>query len=131
MTLSSDLTGLGVSPLLAARTATAGVGPITIVAAGATFASAPRIQCTQFLVSNTTGGGLSVALPAVGGDNGALLGDDFIINNASTASLNVFCSSGVSISVGGTNTSSTVMTSHTTLQAYPVSTTQWIGILGS
>ena len=131
MSLASDLMGLGIQPLLAARTATAGTGPLTIVAAGATFASATKIQCTQFLVSNTTGGGLSVALPPIGGDAGAFLGDDFIINNASTASLNVFCSTGVTISVAGSNQNSIALTSHQTLTAYPISTTQWIGLRGS
>jgi hypothetical protein len=43
----------------------------------------------------------------------------------------VFCSSGVTISVGGVNTSSTSLSSHTTLAAYPISTTQWIGVKGS
>jgi hypothetical protein len=131
MALASDLMGLGVSPLIAAKTASAGIGPVTIVAAGGTFGSATRIQCTQYLVSNSTGGGLAVALPAVGGDNGAFLGDDFVINNATTASLNVFCSSGVTISVSGSNTSSTVMTSHTTMTCYPITTTQWVGVKGS
>ena len=131
MSLHSDLMGLGISPLISARTATAGTGPLTIVAAGGSFTSATRIQCTQYLVSNSTGGGLSIALPAVGGDNGALIGDDFIINNATTASLNVFCSSGVTISVSGLNTSSTTMSSHTTMTCYPITTTQWVGVKGS
>src|SRR5258706_5454932 len=106
MALAADLMGLGVSPLIAARTASGGIGPLTIVAAGSSFATAAKIQCTQFLVSNSTNGGLSVALPTVGGDGGAFLGDDFLINNAASASLNVFCSSGVNISVGGTNANS-------------------------
>ena len=131
MSLSSDLMGMGIPPLLAARTATAGTGPITIVAVGGTFASAPRIQCTQYLVSNATGGGLGVSLPPVGGDNGALLGDDFVINNRATASMNVFCSTGVLISVGGVNSAFVALSSHTTLAAYPITTTQWIGVRGS
>lgn len=131
MAFASDLMGLGVSPLIADRTASAGNGPITIVAAGGSFASATRIQCTQFLVSNSTAGGLAISLPPVGGDAGAFLGDDFVINNATTASLNIFCSSGVTISVGGSNTSSTSMSSHTTMTVYPITTTQWIGVKGS
>jgi hypothetical protein len=132
MSLSSDLMGLGVSPLLAARTATAGTGPITIVPTqAAAFGSATRIQVTQFLVGNTTVTGGAISLPPVGGDNGALIGDDFTINNATTGSLTVFCSSGVTISVSGANTASTVMTSHTTMTCYPISTTQWIGVKGT
>lgn len=128
MALASDLIGLGVSPLIALRTASAGNGPLTIVAVGATFASATRIQATQFLVSNVTAGGLSVSLPVVGGDNGAFLGDDFLINNATTASLNVFASTSVGISVGGTNNSTTVLFSHQSMTCYPITSTQWIGV---
>lgn len=131
MALASDLMGLGVSPLLAQRTASGGNGPLTITAVGATFGSATRIQASQFLVSNTTAGGLSVALPAVGGDNGAFLADDFIINNRAAASLNVFASTGVAISANGTNNSQIVLSSHQTLTVYPISTTQWIGVLGN
>jgi hypothetical protein len=123
--------GMGISPLLAARTAIAGTGPITIVAAGGTFTSATRIQCTQYLVSNATTGGLALALPIVGGDNGALLGDDFVINHRTTGSLNVFCSTGVTISVSGVNSAVTVLSSHTTMACYPITTTQWIGVKGS
>lgn len=128
MALAADLMGLGVSPLIAARTASGGIGPLTIVAVGASFASATRIQATQFLVSNTTAGGLSIALPPVGGDNGAFLGDDFMINNATAASLNVFASTGVGISVSGTNNSTMVLFSHQSMTCYPISTTQWVGV---
>ncbi len=130
MSLSSDLTGLGVSPLVAARTATAGIGPLTIVASGATFASATRIQCCQFIVTNSTTGNGSVSLPPVGSDNGALLGDDFVINNAA-GSILVFCSSGVTISVAGSNQASVGLSSHISLACYPISTTQWIGVRGA
>jgi hypothetical protein len=136
MALASDLMGLGVSPLIAARTANAGIGPLSIngVSGAATFASSTRIQCTQYLVSaanaaNATAYG--VALPVVGGDGGAFLGDDFIINNASSATLLIFCSTGVSISVGSANTSSTSLATHTTLTCYPITTTQWVGVKGS
>src|SRR6266436_1521859 len=128
MSLASDLMGIGVSPLLAARTATAGTGPISVASVGTTFATATKIGCTQFLISNTANG--SVALPSVGGDNGAFIGDDFVINNAA-GSLNVFLSSGVSISVGGSNQSNTTLASHITMACYPVSTTQWIAVKGS
>lgn len=129
--LAQDLMGFGVSPNLANRTANAGNGPLTIVAAGSAFSSATRIKCTQYVCSNTTTGGLSVALPAVGGDTGAFLGDDYVINNAAAASLNIFLSTGVGISANGTNNSSIVLSSHQTLNCFPISTTQWIGVLGS
>ena len=130
--LSSDLQGLGVSPLQAQRTANAGIGPLTITAAGSSFATATRIKGAQYLVSCTNSNGtLAVALPVVGSDNGALLGDSFTINNANTNSLIIYCSTGVTISVAGTNTSSTGLSSHTSLTAYPISQTQWIGVLGT
>ena len=83
MALSADLMGLGLSPLIAARTASAGIGPVTIngVVGATTFANATRIQCTQFLVSaanGTTATSYAISLPQVGGDGGAFLGDDFV-----------------------------------------------------
>lgn len=131
--LASDLQGLGVNPLQAQRTANAGIGPLTISAAGTTFATATRIGGSQYLVScsnaTTTNG---ISLPPVGSDNGALIGDVFTINNATAAStLNIFCSTGVTISVGSANTSSTTVAVHTTMTAYPVTTTQWAGVRGS
>lgn len=134
MSLASDLQGMGISPLLAGRQATAGIGPIAIVSAGTSFATATRIQAMQYLVSNSTNntvGGQGVSLPQVGGDNGALIGDDFVINNAATGSMTVYCSTGVTISVAGSNQASIGLSSHTTLACYPISTTQWIGVRGS
>lgn len=136
MALATDLIGLGLSPLIALRTASAGNGPLTItgIVNSGSFASSTRIQATQFLVSAagaTTGTSYGISLPQVGGDVGAFLGDDFVINNPASAVLKVFCSSGVSISVAGSNTSSTSLTSHTTMTCYPITTTQWIGVRGS
>ncbi|SRR5258706_4787253 len=136
MALASDLIGLGLSPLLAARTASAGVGPVTMngISGAASFASSSKIQCTQFLVTisnGTTNTAYGVALPTVGTDNGAFLGDDFVINNASSATLKIFVSSGVAISVAASNTNVTALQTHTTLTCYPISTTQWIGVRGS
>lgn len=135
MSQATDLMGLGLPPLLAGHIASGGVGPLTITAAGTAFSSATRIGPEQYLVTCTTAGGsgaAAVSLPAVGGDTGCLLADDFIINNATaTQSLTVFASSGVSISVGGTNTSSTTVSVHTTMTLFPVSTTQWVGVKGS
>jgi hypothetical protein len=131
--LASDLQGLGVNPLQAQRTANAGIGPLTITAAGTAFASATRVGGSQYLVScsNATASN-GISLPPVGGDNGALIGDVFTINNATgTSTLNIFCSTGVTISVANSNTSSTTIAVHTTMTCYPVTTTQWAGIKGS
>ena len=135
MSLASDLMGLGVSPLQAAHTATGGIGPINITAAGTNFATATRIQATQYFVTcvNAGGsGGAAIALPGVGGDTGAFIADDFIVNNATgSQSLTVFASTSVVISVGGSNTSSATISPHTTATFYVVSATQWVGVKGS
>jgi len=132
MALASDLMGLGVSPLQAQRTASGGIGPLTITAAGSSFSTAAKIGTAQFVVSCTNANGTrALALPTVGGDTGALLADDFVVNNATTASLFIFLSTSVAISANGTNNSQIVLSSHQTLTAYPITTTQWIGVLGN
>src|SRR5271166_4235134 len=101
MALAQDLMGLGVSPLQAAHTSSGGTGPLfsgTLAGSTSAFSSTNRIGAFQFLltVSNgvSTGG---VCLPAVGGDSGCLLADDFIVNNSGTTTIFLFASSGVSI----------------------------------
>ena len=123
MALSSDLMGLGVSPLQAARTANGGTGPVTIAAAGTSFAGATRIGCTQYFVScaNAGAGASSLALPVIGGDNGALVADDYIVNNASSTTISVFASTSVAISVGGSFNSTTTIAAHTTTTFYALS----------
>lgn len=127
--------GLGVSPLQAAHSASGGTGPLFAGAQAGTV-SAPsastRIGAFQFVLSVSNGvstGGLT--LPPVGSDNGCLLADDFIINNAGTTTIYLFGSSGVLLSVGGSNTSWTQIGVHTVMTLYPLTTTQWIGVKGS
>lgn len=130
--LADALVGLGLSPLLASRMATGGVGPLTITAKGTSYATGQLIGTSQFLVSCNSGAASTVlSLPTVGGDNGALLADDYIINNANSQTIQIFASSGVSLSIGATNTSSTSLAVHTTITLFPISTTQWIGVKGS
>ncbi len=132
MALASDLLGLGLNPFLAGHLASGGNGPLTIAAAGSTFATATKLQAEQFVCSCINADGTKgVALPTVGGDSGALLADDYVINNAGSTSLQIFSSSGVVISTGGSNTSSTQVQLHTTMTLYPISTTQWIAVKGS
>jgi hypothetical protein len=130
--LASDLQGLGVSPWVAAHVANAGTGPLTITAAGSNFATATRIGITQLIMFCTnTNGTTAISLPKVGGDNGCLLGDIFIINNGNGSnSLTVYASTGVAISVAGTNTSSATIAANTGASYFPISTTQWIGVKG-
>ena len=130
--LADALMGLGVSPLLAARTATGGTGPLTILPIGTTFATAAKLGASQFLCTASLGAGSSgIALPTVGSDNGALLADDYIINNSGTDTIKIFSSTGVTISAGATLDSVVNLGVHTTITLYPVSTTKWIGVKGS
>lgn len=125
MSLAQDLMGYGLPDKLAIQLASAGNGPVTITAAGSAFSSSTKIQCHQYLVSCTNADGTkALGLPAVGGDNGCLIGDDFIINNAGTTSLQVFASTGILISAGGSNGSQTTVQSHTTMTIFPITSTQ-------
>ncbi len=136
MALASDLMGLGITNLMAAKTANGGTGPITITAAGTGFSTSTRLGVTQFVTTCSTAGdsgGACISLPPVGGagKDGCLLADMFVINNATTGnSLYVFASSGVLISSGGSNNSVALIGLHTTLTCYPISTTQWVGVRG-
>jgi hypothetical protein len=127
--------GLGIAPLQALRTSNGGNGPLTVTAAGTTFATATRLQAAQYFVSVSGAGGsggAAVSLPSVGSDTGALLADDFVVNNLSAAqTLTVFSSTGVTISTSGSNTSSTSLAIHTSATFYPLSSTQWICVKGS
>lgn len=132
MSLSTDLMGLGVAPLQAERTASGGTGPLTILSAGSNFATSTRMGAAQFVVSNTdTDGTKAISLPLVGSDNGCLLADIFVINNASGNTLPIYASTGVVISCTGSNNSTVSLTTHTSINVYPISTTQWIGVKGS
>lgn len=128
MPLSSDLMGLGLPPSLAERVAIGGVGPLTITAAGSGFSTATRILHHQFVVSCTNANStLALALPTAGE-----LTDQYIVNNTGNGgTLPIYASAGVQISVGGTNTSSTTLTTFTSMIFYAVSTTQWIGVKGA
>ncbi len=139
MTMATDLMGLGVSPLQAQKTSTGGLGPLTITPVGITFASSAKIGASQYLVTapSTTLNGLAVGLPPIGGDNGAYLADDFIVNNQGTSSLLVFASTSVLISMNGSLSSLQRVQTHQTATFYSVlvtptsSTANWIGVSGT
>ena len=80
MALKQNLMGLGLPAPLANRMGDAlDAGPV-ITAHGGTQASAYQLGGSQYVtVINATSGGAGVSLPTIGGDNGALLGDDFVI----------------------------------------------------
>lgn len=132
MALASDLMGLGVAPLQAARTATGGTGPLSIAQLGSTFGTAAALGSTQFIVTSTGLSGGGIKLPAIGGDTGCFLADDYFINNSGTSSLIVYANpsgGSVLISLQGSNGSTVKMQIHQSLVLYPISTTQWVGIL--
>lgn len=135
MALASDLMGLGVAPLQAARTATGGTGPLSLaVGTATTFTAATLLGCTQFVVTATGLASGGIKLPVIGGDTGALLADDFVINNTGTSTIQIFANpSGgtVLISAHGSNNSVQLCPPHNSFTLYPVSTTQWIAIAGS
>lgn len=133
MALASDLMGFGMPAQLAGRIATGGTGPLTLVAIGSSYATATKILTEQGLVSITASGATTtgVSLPPVGSDAGALLADDYVINNAGTSAITIYASTGVLLSMNGSNNSTQPILSQTTVVMYPVSTTQWIGLRGN
>jgi len=126
-----DLLGMGVGPILARRQAT---DPQVISSVGSSAASAFQIGGDQYFVSVTavTAGQGAVILPAVGGDNGALLGDDYIINNQQGSTLEVFGPAGTTISISGAAiqslSSGISLTNHVSLTLYPITSSAWMGI---
>lgn len=127
MALASDLMGLGLPANLALNIAVGGTGPVAVTAAGSAFASATRLGGDQrFAAVGNANGTVAVALPAVAGDVQPT--DMFVIGNYSSAGLPVYLSSGVVISAGGTSNSSLTLGSFCTLIAFPVSSTQWVGL---
>src|SRR5690349_5577289 len=105
MSMASDLMGLGLSPHLARRIASGGAGSassLQIAAAGAAQSTATAIGGQQYLVSVNSGTG-GVILPALGGDNGCLLGDEFFVNNATGSGVVLYAETAVNLSFGGSN----------------------------
>lgn len=89
MTTPNNLIGLGTPP---AQANALGVQTNTLVAAGATAASAAQIPAGNQVVTILTGTS-AVKLPKVGGDGvgyGASPGDEVIVNNISAAAIVVF-----------------------------------------
>ena len=130
MTQPADLMGLGLPPLLAEKIADAGA-TLTVTAAGSAFASATRLQVAQNMVTcSNANGTLALGLPVVGGDTGASFGDQYVISNTGTTSIQLFGSTGVLINMNGSNGSQQPILQSRTLIAWPVSSTQWIAING-
>lgn len=133
MALAQDLMGLGLPHSLSLHIAEGGAGPLLIVAAGSTFATATKIGSSQGAVYCTTADSTKgLSLPTIGSNDGPLFVDDFIIANVNAVDcLKIFSSSGVAICTGGSNTSSAALAVNSAMILYPVTSTQWIGIKGS
>ena len=132
MATKSNLMGLGVSPLQARRMAT---DPQLFTVQGGTLASAAPIAGDMYFISviaSNAGGGCQ--LPVIGGDNGALLGDDFLINNQLTASITVYGPTGSTISISGNNLSGSAgfgLSTHKSVTVWPITSSSWLGILSA
>jgi hypothetical protein len=135
MAKKADLMGLGLPMNLARRMSTE---PLVITSGGTSVGSAVQIAQDQYftVITASTASNNSVVLPQVGGDgpaSGALLGDDFIINNQAGTSCIVFVAnnaagSAVSISQGGAITAGTTGISvsvHKSGTFYPITASTW------
>jgi hypothetical protein len=135
MAKKADLMGLGLPMTLARRMANE---PALITSGGGSIGSAVQIAGDQFftIVTASAASGNSVLLPQVGGDApgaGALLGDDFIVNNQGSASTIVYIAnnangSAVSISQGGVFTAGTTGISvgtHKSGTFYAITASTW------
>lgn len=133
MALSSDLMGLGLPPLLALKIAQGGIGPLTITAAGTTYAGSTKIGAEQTLVGCSNGNNtLSIGLPVVGGDNGASLGDEFVIANTGvTDSVVLRSSASVLISGAGAQDSKFILSIGTAISIFPMTSTLWVAVKGA
>lgn len=131
MALASDLIGLGMPPLLALKIAQGGTGPVTITAAGVTFATSAKLGANQSMVTCTNGDNTkSIGLPVVGTDNGALVADDYTINNNGTDTVVLRTSTGVIISAAGAADSKFSLGVNKTIALYPLTAILWVGIGG-
>lgn len=106
MAKKADLMGMGMPPFVARRLAKE---PNILSATGATLGDSLVIGGDQYLISLTgsVAGQPGIKIPAPGGDSagqGALLGDEFVVNNQNTVNITVYVSNGATISQNGVNT---------------------------
>ena len=109
MSLAQDLMGLGENPIVAARLASGGIGPVSITVTGTTTtgvgsAAQTPIYGSQYITSITAisgGGVLILPSPTATGGQAPLIYDDFVIHNATGGSLTVMPPGGVTLNIGG------------------------------
>lgn len=132
MALASDLMGLGMPPILAAKISQGGIGPLTITAAGTTYATSTKIGSEQSLVGCSNGNNtLSLGLPPVGGDSGASIGDEFVIANTGTTDTVVLRSSTSVLINASTQDSVFNLGPGKTISIFPLSSTLWAPVKGA
>ncbi len=141
MATKSNLMGLGLPAPLANRMADAPDGTaIYATATGSSQGSAYQIPGAQaFTVVTATGTGQYLSLPSFGGDNGALVGDNYIILNMMTTASVVVCaplstagSASAIIITGSSSTAGSTGTSVSVNRAavfYAITSSTWFGML--
>ena len=136
MALGQDYMGLGLPHLLAARLANP---PVLMTAYGTSSGSANQIAGTSYFVIANSGTS-SLKLPVVGGDqNGALLGDRYVIGNITSASVAVYAAnnslgSAVTFYTTGASTAGTTGVSvgvGSLVEFLPVTISTWYVSYGS
>jgi len=132
MALAADLMGLGQGPAISSRVASGGTGPVTIVAAGNSAATATQIFAGQFVVYVTLGTG-GVAAPAFSDSGAVLIYDNYVIHNGTGGTITVYPPVGVTVNIGGTNITRASPGTLATLRTVSIwtgpTTTQWFGLL--
>lgn len=129
MARALELMGLGLPSALArilSRT------PGTITAVGTAIASATAITRDQRVAYVSTGTS-AVALPAIGGDAGVLLGDDVVVVNATAADISVFAPGGVRIfgtAGSATGTVGVLVSAGNSMVFYAATASVWAGVKG-
>lgn len=95
MTKATDLIGLGMPPQMAVSLCAGGVVATAFGTSAGSANPLGRHQRLTLCLSGTS----SFVLPAVGGDNGCLLSDIFIVANMTAASIKVYANNTASGSV--------------------------------
>ncbi len=134
MATAERLMGIGVSPFQSECTAIGGIGPLVISASGSSVTDATQIKVHQRLVSiQTAAAGTGVKLPTIetDGDESALVGDQYIINNNASNTITVYTSDGALISADGVNASSVSVGVNTSTIFYSISPSQWAAVRGN
>lgn len=132
MARKTDLMGMGINPIQARRMAT---DPQFVTSQGGSRASATQLGGDQyFAMVNASNAGGGLALPSVGGDNGALLGDDYIIHNFLAGNITIFGPPGSSLIVSGNTLSGSggySLASLFTATFWPVTASTFIGLVSA